>query len=96
MQNSRLPARVINASMLEHDVTPVDNELRELVMGYRPPLSEAIRLCEIDLVWAKTLFVIRIFPLAGRVDDLSRWTPISRHELLEEIIGSVYRAEWVG
>ncbi|KAF8546280.1 hypothetical protein OG21DRAFT_1427450 [Imleria badia] len=77
VQNSRLPPRVINASMLEHDVTPVDNELRELVMGYRPPLSEAIRLCEVYLDWAKTL-----------------WTPVSRHELLDEIIGSVYRADW--
>lgn len=80
--------------MLEYDVTPVDNELRELVMNHRPPLSEAIRLCEIYLDWGKTLFVIRIFPLAGRVDNLTRWTPLSRHELLDEIVGSVYRAEW--
>ncbi|KAI9566398.1 hypothetical protein HD554DRAFT_2025751, partial [Boletus coccyginus] len=77
VRNSRLPARVINASMLEHDVTPVDNELRELVMGSRPPLSEAIRLCEIYMDWGKTL-----------------WTPLSRHELLEEIVGSVYGADW--
>ncbi|KAF8131480.1 hypothetical protein EV363DRAFT_1165082, partial [Boletus edulis] len=76
-QNSRLPARVINASTLEHDVTPADNELRELVMGYRPPLAEAIRLCEIYLEWQKTL-----------------WTPLSRHELLDEITTSVYRADW--
>ncbi|KAG6380611.1 hypothetical protein JVT61DRAFT_4977 [Boletus reticuloceps] len=76
VQNSRLPARVINASTLEHDVTPADNELREIVMGYRPPLAEAIRLCEIYLEWQKTL-----------------WTPLSRHELLDEITGSVYRAD---
>lgn len=82
--------------MLEHDVTPVDKELRELVMGCRPPLSEAVRLCEIYLDWAKTLFVIRISPLARGVDNLNRWSPLSRQELLEEIIGSVYRAEWVG
>lgn len=82
--------------MLEHDVTPVDNELRELVMGCRPPLSEAIRLCEIYMDWGKTLSVVRIFPFARRFDNLARWTPLSRHELLEEIMGSVYGAEWVG
>ena len=69
MQSSRLPARVLNASMLEHDVPPVDEELREIVMSYRPPLSEAIRLCEIYLEWGRTLFVIRMFPLMGRLDD---------------------------
>ena len=62
MQNSRLPARVINASILEHDIPPVDDELRELVMSYRPPLSEAIRLCEIYLEWGETLFVFHMFP----------------------------------
>lgn len=64
VQMSRLPARVINASRLEHDVTPVDNELRHLVMGRLPPLSEAIRLCGIYLEWGKTLYVTRVLPLA--------------------------------
>lgn len=96
VQNSRLPARVINASVLEHDVPPVDNELQELVMGYRPPLSEAVRLCEIYLEWGETLSVIRMFPLIGRVDTSARWIPLSRHELLDEIVGSVYRTKWVG
>lgn len=61
VHNSRLPPRVINASMSEHDITPVDDELRELVMSHRPPLSEAIRLCEIYMDWGKTLFVIPNF-----------------------------------
>ncbi|KAG9308956.1 hypothetical protein JVU11DRAFT_11258 [Chiua virens] len=76
IQKSRLPARVINASILDHDFCPVDNELRELVMRHLPPLSEALRLCEIYLDWGKTL-----------------WNPLSYHELVDEIVGSVYRAD---
>ncbi|KAH0837784.1 hypothetical protein J3R83DRAFT_5964 [Lanmaoa asiatica] len=85
VQSSRLPARVINASMAEHDITPVDDELRELVMGHRPPLSEALRLCEIYLDWGKTLF--------EELTIFARWNPLSRPELLDEIVGSVYRAD---
>jgi hypothetical protein len=48
----------MDASTPEHDTTPVDAELRELVIDYRPPLSEAIWLCEIYLEWGKALFEI--------------------------------------
>lgn len=96
IQNSCLPARVLHASIAEHDVNLVDEELRQIVMSHRPPLSEAIRLCEIYLDWGNTLFVTRSFPLALRLYNLDRWNPLSRHELLEEMLGNVYRAEWVG
>ncbi|KAF9225168.1 hypothetical protein BS17DRAFT_879292 [Gyrodon lividus] len=76
IDNPRLSRRVLDAWGPVNDLTPVDEELRKLVMGHLPPLSEAIRLCEIYLDWGKTL-----------------WNPLSRHELFDEILGSVYRAE---
>ncbi|KIJ13816.1 hypothetical protein PAXINDRAFT_170130 [Paxillus involutus ATCC 200175] len=76
IDNPRLSRRVLDAWMPDNDLTPVDDELRKLVMGHLPPLSEAIRLCDIYLDWGKTL-----------------WNPLSRHELFDGVLESVYRAE---
>ncbi|KIK94386.1 hypothetical protein PAXRUDRAFT_783296 [Paxillus rubicundulus Ve08.2h10] len=76
IDNPRLSRRVLDAWMPDNDLTPVDDELRKLVMGHLPPWSEAIRLCDIYLDWGKTL-----------------WNPLSRHELFDGVLGSVYRAE---
>ncbi|KIJ66602.1 hypothetical protein HYDPIDRAFT_26938 [Hydnomerulius pinastri MD-312] len=76
MDIPRLSRRILDAWMPDTDLVPVDDELRKIVMGHLPPLSEAIRLCELYLEWGKTL-----------------WNPLSRHELFDSVLGSVYRAE---
>ncbi|KAH7926867.1 hypothetical protein BV22DRAFT_1062124 [Leucogyrophana mollusca] len=72
----RLSKQIMDAWMPESELVPVDTSLRKAVMALRPPLSEAIRLCEIYLEWGKAL-----------------WNPLSRSELFDEVLASVYRAD---
>ncbi|KAH7886399.1 hypothetical protein F5I97DRAFT_1937249 [Phlebopus sp. FC_14] len=76
-----LDRRVLDAWLPDTELAPINEELRKVVMSHLPPLSEAIRLCEIYLEWGKTL-----------------WNPLTRHELFDGVVGSVYRAgsEFVG
>jgi hypothetical protein len=57
--------------MPDNDLTPVDDELRKLVMGHLPPLSEAIRLCDIYLDWGKTLSEYLVLAVMKELTNLT-------------------------
>ncbi|KAH7911612.1 hypothetical protein BJ138DRAFT_1135262 [Hygrophoropsis aurantiaca] len=52
----RLSKQIMDAWIPESELVPIDNSLRKSVMALLPPLSEAIRLCDIYLEWGKTLW----------------------------------------
>lgn len=78
------------------DEPSYDETLGGEIFALLPPLSEAIHLCEVYLQFGKALYVAFLVSFAIRLSSYHvRYTAIPRTELFDEILSSIYRAEYV-